>query len=78
MAKYLITVPIVYILSSMPFKKCECHLYNFTNYYLTNRKTILFVNKLSYSWPSTAWQKKSVGIFEYILACMLKVFFDVF
>ena len=30
------------------------------------------------SWPSRAWKKKSVGIFEYILASMLKVYLDVF
>ena len=31
-----------------------------------------------YSWPSRAWNKNSVGIFEYILASMLKVYLDVF
>ena len=32
---------------------------------------------LSFSWPSRA-RKKSVGIFEYILASMLNVYLDVF
>ena len=30
------------------------------------------------SWPSRDWKKNSVGIFEYILASMLKVYLDVF
>ena len=30
------------------------------------------------SWPSGAWKKNSVGIFEYILASMLIVYLDVF
>ena len=30
------------------------------------------------SWPSRACKKNSVGIFEYILASMLKVYLDVF
>ena len=36
--------------------------------------TIIFPN----SWPSRARKKTSVGIFEYILASMLKVYLDVF
>ena len=30
------------------------------------------------SWPSRAWNKNSVGIFEYILASVLKMYLDVF
>ena len=33
---------------------------------------------LQYSWPSRAWKKNSVGIFEYILASMLKVYLGEF
>ena len=34
--------------------------------------------ELRCSWPSRASKKNSVGIFEYILASMLKVYLDVF
>ena len=37
-----------------------------------------FQELVSNSWPSRAWKKNSVGIFEYILASMLKVYLDVF
>ena len=41
-------------------------------------KSLSEVQNTNNSWPSRAWKKNSVGIFEYILASMLKVYLDVF
>ena len=45
---------------------------------ILNTIQVKFSFVLPPSWPSRAWKINSVGIFEYILASMLKVYLDVF
>ena len=53
--------------------------FNLVYVYSTNTHLERYIMSISQnSWPSRALKKNSVGIFEYILASMLKVYLDVF